>query len=59
VLSFENVLARCQWLMFVILAIWEAEIRRIAFPANPGGKNLEDPISVVHTCHSRNGRKVK
>jgi hypothetical protein len=34
--SIKNTSAGCQWLTPVILAIWEAEIRRIAVQSQPG-----------------------
>jgi hypothetical protein len=41
-----------------ILATWEAGIRRIVVPGQPGQKSLQDPHLngkklgvVVHTCH--------
>jgi hypothetical protein len=35
----------CQWLMPVILATWEAEIRSITFRGHHGQKSAQDPIS--------------
>jgi hypothetical protein len=35
-----------QWLVPVILAIWEAETRRITVLGQPGQKSLQDPISM-------------
>jgi hypothetical protein len=59
--------ARCQWLMPVILATWEAGIRRIAAPGQARQKSLWDPISpekkklevVAHACHCSYGGKFK
>jgi hypothetical protein len=36
-------LARCQWLMPIILAIWEAEILRSIVQGQPGQIVLETP----------------
>jgi hypothetical protein len=36
---------RCQRLMPVILAVWEAEIRKIEVPGQPGQKSLQDITS--------------
>jgi hypothetical protein len=44
--SYETqIVARCQWLTFVILATQEAEIRRISFQSQPG--------QIVHESLSR------
>jgi hypothetical protein len=51
--------------MPVILATWEAEIRRITVRGQLGQK-VRDPLlngkklgMVVHACHPRDGRKLK
>jgi hypothetical protein len=42
---YKNLIAtRCRWLMTVILATWEAEIKRPQFKANP---DKPDPISKI------------
>jgi hypothetical protein len=41
------VLARCQWLTPVILATWEAVIRRIALPGQSGEIVHEIPFSKI------------
>jgi hypothetical protein len=38
-------LARCWWLTPVILATWEAEIRRITVRSQPQTNSLQGPIS--------------
>jgi hypothetical protein len=52
--------------MPVILAMWEAKIRRITVPGQPRQKHSQDPIStekklgmVAHACHSSRGLKPK
>jgi hypothetical protein len=34
--SIKNCFARCQWLTPIILATWEAEIRKITARSHPG-----------------------
>jgi hypothetical protein len=41
----SSILAKCQWLMPVILAIREAEIRRIVVGSKLGLASLKKPIT--------------
>jgi hypothetical protein len=43
----KNKLAGCQWLTPIILAIQEAEIRRIAIQSQPQSNSPGDPISKI------------
>jgi hypothetical protein len=53
------------WLTPVILATWEAEIRRIMLWGQPGEKGSQDPIStekagvLIYACHVSYCRKFK
>jgi hypothetical protein len=58
----NHVLAGCQWLTPVILATWEAEIRRIVVPGQTQEKSLRDPSQqkkLVYTCPLSYTRKHK
>jgi hypothetical protein len=41
----KNISTMCQWLMPVILATWEVEIRRITVPGQPPQIVHKTPIS--------------
>jgi hypothetical protein len=58
----------CWWLTLVILATWEAEIRKTSVDGQPRQKSLQDPIPmggkkklhmVAHTYHPSYGGKCK
>jgi hypothetical protein len=58
--------SRRLWLIPVILATWEDEIRRIKYNASPGKEVLQNPVPmkkklgvVVCTCHPSYGGKYK
>jgi hypothetical protein len=61
----KGYLAGCQWLTPVILATWQAEIRRIVVPGQPRQTFVRHNLSeknlgvVVHACHPSDGGKHK
>jgi hypothetical protein len=58
----KRLAAGCQWLTPVILATWEAEIRRIVVPGQTQEKSLRDPSQqkkLVYTCPLSYTRKHK
>jgi hypothetical protein len=56
IISEEFLEARCWWLMPVVLAIQEAEIRRISVQSQPQTNSPRDPISKKYLTQKRAGR---